>query len=86
MDHEGWEKICQVEKKLLEGSSWGKSLVMGEGSLRKGISEWTDTWFSLITWSFLESALGFTRLGLGLNPGSGLSDFMFLFTGPLGWP
>lgn len=59
---------------------------MGEGSLRKGISEWTDTCFSLITWSLLESALTLTRRGLGLNPGSGLSDFLFLFAVPLGWP
>lgn len=67
MDREGWVEICQVERKLLEGvsRSWkplGKEPGEGEGQFKeRHFSAWTDTRFSLITWSFLQSALALTR-------------------------
>lgn len=92
MGHDGWVEICQVDKKLLEGVSrrrkqLGKEPGGGKGQCKeRHFSERTDTCISLSTWSFLESALALTRLGLGLNTRSGLPDLVFLFTVPLGWP
>ena len=56
--------------------------MLGNGSFREWLSL-MDRSFSLVTWSFLVSAL--PQGAIGSQTGPGLPDLAFLSTAPWGW-